>query len=218
MAVHLLRDLENLRRELLTVGSLVEDATTKSLLALTERRLDLAQEVLDGDKLVDEREIQVEEECLKLLALHQPVAADLRFIIALLKVNNDLERVGDLAGGIASRAVALAKLERGAIPQDIRDMAEGAQRMLRQCMSALVEHSTSAAREVLREDEKVDELHIAFYGKVRDCMKADPAHIEREMHLLSVSRYLERIADLATNIAEDVIFMVDGEVVRHQHW
>jgi len=218
MPTHLLRDLERLKKEILTVGSLVEEATNKAILALVDRRTELAEEVREGDRLVDEREVQVEEECMKILALHQPVAADLRFVVAMLKVNNDLERVGDLADNIAARALSLAAGEPLSVPPEIVDMSAKVQAMLRDSLNAVVGRDIDLARKVLHDDEAVDELHAHIFVILEERMRAHPERIPQEIQLLSVSRYLERIADLATNIAEDVVFMVDGEVVRHRSW
>lgn len=219
MAKHLLRGLEKLKREILLVGSLVESATNRALIALNERRVDLADEVIAGDQTVDEREIEVEEDCLEFLALHQPVASDLRYVVTVLKVNNDLERVGDLAGNIAARAKDLIEISPPVeIPTEIRHMGDQVQGMLRKCLDALVQKDTRLAREVIREDEAVDQQHKEVYDLVQARMDRNPERINSEVQLLSVSRYLERIADLATNIAEDVIFAVDGDVVRHRSW
>lgn len=219
MAKHLLRDLENLKKELLLLGSMVEDATHKAVLSLTDRRADLAREVIEGDKEIDEREVKVDEDSLKLLALHQPVAADLRFVVAAMKVNNDLERVGDLAGNLASRAVFLAEHETTVkVPAEVETMADAVRSMLRDSLSCFVHGDTDLARRVLREDENVDQQHKELYALIGTRMRANPENVDLEMQLLSVSRYLERIADLATNIAEDVVFMVDGDVIRHQSW
>lgn len=219
MAKHLLRDLENLKKEVLLLGSMVEDSTHKALLALSEGRNDLADEVIQGDRTIDDKEIQVEEECLKILALHQPVAIDLRYVVAVMKVNNDLERAGDLAGNIAARAKVLASLEDGpSLPSDVRTMGEKVRAMLRESLTAMIHLDTSLARQVLRDDDDIDQRHKEFYDHIQTRMEAEPNQIRGYMNLLSVSRYLERIADLATNIAEDVIFMVDGDVVRHRPW
>ncbi len=216
MAKHLLRDLEKLKKELLLVGSMVEDATHKAVLSLVDRRGDLAKEVIDGDTEVDDKEVQVEEDCLKLLALHQPVAADLRFVVAALKANNDLERVGDLAGNLAGRALYLAENEPVEIPSEIENMAVVVRAMLRDSLTAFVHGDTDLARQVVVDDEIVDQQHKELYGFFGGRFRDQPDKIDLYIQLLSVSRYLERMADLATNIAEDVVFMVDGEVVRHQ--
>lgn len=218
MAKHLLRDLENLKKELLLVGSMAEDAVHKAVLALKDRRADLAQEVIDGDQDIDDKEVQVDEECLKLLALHQPVAADLRFVVAAMKVNNDLERVGDLADNLAARAAFLAQHEPITVPAEIERMADAVRAMLRESLNAFVHGDTDLARKVVRDDEVVDQQHKELFGLLGERMRAEPDKIDLQMQLLSVSRYLERIADLATNIAEDVVFMVDGDVVRHRSW
>lgn len=218
MAIHLIRDLETLKKELLLVGSMVEDATNKAIVALIDRRPELAKEVIDGDREVDQREVQLEEECLKVLALHQPVATDLRFVVTVMKVNNDLERVGDLAGNIAARAVYFADFPGIEIQPEISEMAEGTLAMLRNSLDALVRLDTDLAREVMRDDEEIDRQHKDLYTHLQGLMSQDSATIPHRVQLLSVSRYLERIADLATNIAEDVIFMVDGDVVRHRSW
>lgn len=218
MATHLLRDLEQLKKRLLNVGSLVEESTQKAILALADRRPDLADEVQRADERIDLEEVRVEEECLKLLALHQPVASDLRFVVSILKVNNDLERVGDLAGNIAERAMSLASTEPISVPDEITEMSERVQVMLRDALNAIVERDTDLARKVLQDDETVDDLHAAIFGILEARIRANPARVNLEIQLLSTSRYLERIADLATNIAEDVVFMVEGEVVRHRNW
>ena len=218
MAKHLLRDLENLKKELLLVGSMVEDAVHKAVLSLIDRRADLAREVIEGDKEIDEKEVQVDEECHKLLALHQPVANDLRFVLAAMKVNNDLERVGDLADNLAGRAAFLAAHDPVDIPPEIEKMAVDVKSMLRESLDCFVNADTALARKVLRDDEAVDQQHKELYGLLGHSMCEQPDKIELRMQLLSVSRYLERMADLATNIAEDVVFMVDGEIVRHRPW
>lgn len=216
MRSHLQRDLESLTKKLLLVGAMVEDATQKALLALTDRRLDLAREVEEGDVHIDAKEVEVEEDCLKVLALHAPVAADLRLVIAYLKLNNDLERVGDLAQNLAQRAAFLSTRESIEIPAEIGEMGARVQNMLRKSLDAVVNGDTEQARWVLTEDEEVDAGHKAVYRYVEQRIGERPEHVEEILQLLSVSRYLERMADQATNIAEDVVFMVEGEVIRHQ--
>lgn len=216
MAIHMLRDLERLRRDILLLGGLVEDATQKAVLTVLERRDDLALGVIEGDHEVDDREVRLEEECLKVLALHQPVANDLRFILAVLKVNNDLERMGDLAGNIAKRGRDLAAVEPVALPAELREMADIVLQMQRGGLNAVVQADTKLARRVLVEDEKVDAFHKQIYTDIAERIRREPERVDVLIQLLSVSRYLERIADLATNIAEDVVFLVEGEVIRHQ--
>lgn len=215
MSKHLQRDLDGLRREILSIGSMVEESITRAIDSLNTRRLDLAAEVIAGDREIDEREVHVEDECLKILALHQPVAADLRFVVAVLKVNNDLERMGDLAVNIAKRSRYLAEHESLGSEIDLEKMGREVNRMVRRSLDALVKTDVKLAQQVMEEDEQVDELHKETYETVRRLLKADPDSSGVAIQWLSVSRHLERISDLATNIAEDVIFLVEGEIVRH---
>ncbi|MCI0339647.1 MAG: phosphate signaling complex protein PhoU [Planctomycetales bacterium] len=216
MPKHLQRELEHLKTEVLAMGAMVEQSVDKAIEALVERKLPLAEEVMRSDDRMDQKEVQVEEECLKALALHQPVAADLRFIITVLKVNNDLERMGDLASHIAERAAFLSSHEPLQVPHDLTEMADRVRRMVRESLEALVNHNTILARQICSQDDTVDSTHRAMYQTIQDLMRKDPQNVERAMHTLSASRYLERIADYATNIAEDVIFMVEGEIARHR--
>jgi phosphate transport system protein len=215
MTQHLQRDLDRLKKEILTMGGMVEEATDLAISAIVDRRKDLAEQVNAGDDKIDLKELEVEDECLKMLALHQPVASDLRFIIAVLKVNNDLERMGDLAKNIAERAVALAEQPPISGAREFRAMAEKVRRMVHECIDALVERDVELARKVCLDDREVDEMNRRHFLQVQEVMTKDTSSIERGVHLLSVSRHLERIADHATNIAEDVVFLVDGEVIRH---
>jgi phosphate transport system protein len=216
MAIHLQRDLEHLKRLLLGLGAVVEEATNQAIDALMDRRLELAQIVLEGDDEIDEREVHVEEECLKVLALHQPVATDLRFIVAVMKVNNDLERMGDLAVNIAERASYLAVHDPLRVNLDFRAMGDRVRSMVRESLDSLVRLDTALARKVRRDDDDVDARNRQMFEVLEGLMQRDPASVKRALHALSSSRHLERIADLAVNIAEDVIFMVEGEVVRHR--
>ncbi len=216
MAKHLQRDLDNLKKELLTSSSLVEEAVNHSIDALVNRRIKLAEEVIEGDYQINQRENQIEEECLKILALHQPVAADLRFIISVLKVNNDLERIGDLAVNIAERALYLSSHEPLQAALNFPRMADGARAMMRKSLDALIGMDTKLARIVLTLDDEIDDLNRDMYATLQNVMRENPEFIDRAVHTLSVSRYLERIADLSTNIAEDVVFMVEGELIRHK--
>ena len=217
MALHLQRDLEHLKREILAVGTLVEEAISKSLRLLSDRDPALIDEILEGDHVIDRREVEVEEECLKVMALHQPMAADLRFVIAVLKVNNDLERMGDLAGNIARRCRHAHMQPPSSEPLvNFDELGEKVLRMVHASLDALVRSDAAIARDVCRMDEEVDELHRALYNRVKRYMPENPALVEEALNALTVSRSLERIADLATNIAEDIVFMVDGEVIRHQ--
>jgi phosphate transport system protein len=216
MAIHLLRDLEHLKKQVLAVGALVEEATDKAISALVDRRPGLAEEVIQGDDRIDRKEVEVEEECLKVLALHQPVAADLRFIITVLKVNNDLERMGDLAVNVAERAAFLSTHEPLPLRVDFPSMGDLVRGMLRDALDALVRLDTDMARQVWSRDDQVDAANRSIRESIEDLMESDSTTVERALHTLSASRNLERIADHATNIAEDVLFMVLGEVARHR--
>jgi phosphate transport system protein len=161
-------------------------------------------------------EVEVEESCLKILALHQPVATDLRFIIAVLKINNDLERVGDLAVNIAERALFLAAQPETKIDFDFTSMVVRTQEMLKKSLDVLVNLNARLAYEVCAFDDEIDAMNRQMYLIVQEAMNAHPEQVEHLLHLLSASRHLERIADHATNIAEDVIYMIKGEIVRHK--
>jgi len=215
MSQHLLRDLERVKKAITTLGAMVEEATNKAITAFLERRSDLAEAVIAGDSKIDEKEIEVEDECLKTLALHQPVAGDLRFLITVLKVNNDLERIGDLAVNIAERSAYLAEQKPLAAPSQLRQMADSVRTMLNSCLDALVERDPAKAKEVRRMDDAVDSAHRTIWSELQDKMVADPAVAKRANHVLSAAYQLERIADHATNIAEDIIFLVEGQIVRH---
>lgn len=215
MAKHLQRDLDQLSKDVLSLGGRVEEAINKAITSLLERRTDLAQQVIQGDAVIDAREVEIEEECLKLLALHQPVAADLRFVVAVLKVNNDLERMGDHAATIASRAKYLSTHMPIHASGSVREMAEGVRRMVSACLDSLVNHDTAKAREVCRLDDEIDDANRRLFVEIQHAMMKDPDSVKRCVRILSVTKQLERIGDLATNIAQDVIFMVEGELVRH---
>ena len=216
MSLHLHRDLEKLKKDILTVGAMVEAAARKSVAALRERRPDLAREVIDGDTRIDRWEVDVEEQCLKILALHQPVAEDLRFIAAVIKMNNDLERVGDLAVNIAERALFLAEEAPIPIPETLKVMTEAAMCMLRESLDAFVNRDAASARITCKKDDQVDQYNRDIIRELEQLMEADPTTIGRRILLFSATRQLERIADHATNIAEDVVYLVEGEIIRHK--
>ncbi len=216
MAQHLHREIEKLKTMLLSLGADVEENVYKAVRALDERNAAMAEQVIQADSQVDRFEVYLEEECLKILALHQPVAIDLRFVIAVLKINNDLERIGDLAVNIAERATFLSGREALDVPFDFLSMAVKTRAMLKRALDALVNMDPRMARDVCAADDEVDSLNREMYGRIQKSMQQHPNRIESLIHYLGVSRYLERIADHATNIAEDVIYMVDGDIVRHK--
>jgi phosphate transport system protein len=217
MSVHLQHEIANLKKQILSLGALVEDDVSQAVRAVAQRDLRLAQGVIDRDSVVDQNEVSIEEECLKILALHQPVANDLRFIIAVLKLNNDLERIGDLAVNIAQRAIFLCGQPRVDIPFDLAEIAEKSQAMLRQSLDALINLDLKLARQVGASDDVVDNLNRQSFELIKGVIRQSTEHLDSLIALLSVSRYLERIADHATNIAEDVIYLVEGRIIRHQH-
>ena len=215
MAKHFQMEIDRLNRRLLAIGGTVVEAIQKALLALEARRNEIAAQVMDGDRLIDLEEVEVEEECLKLLALYQPVAADLRFIAAVMKINNDLERMADEAVNIAEHAAFLARYDPIPLPPQLKDMTEAALRMVRETLDAFVKGDAEEARRICSADDQVDRLNEEIIRWVWHMMQKDPGTIERATHLFSVSRHLERIADHATNIAEDVVYMVEGRIIRH---
>ena len=216
MSLHLQRDLDALKKEVLQLGNLVESAINAAILALNNRETELADKVMQYEKEINDKEVHIEEECLKILALHQPVAVDLRFIVVVLKVNNDLERMGDFAKNIAKRAIFLATQPPIPIFQEFAvELPVMVRSMVRKSLDALVTLDVELARNVIKMDEKVDEINREMYVEVHRIIQQDASKVEVAMSLLSTSRYMERIADLSTNIAEDVMFMVEGRVFRH---
>ena len=207
--------MDVLKQKILFVGTLVEEAIAKAVSALIKRDQNLARSVIDEDDEIDRMEVDVEEEVLKILALYHPVAADLRFVIAALKINNDLERMGDLAQNIAKRVVFLMKCEKFDLPVEFRGMATKTQAMVKQCLDALVNSDPELARRVRDADDEVDELRREIQDQITRQIELHPDRAECLLRLTSVARHLERLADMATNVAEDVIYMVDGEIVRH---
>jgi phosphate transport system protein len=216
MAEHLHRRLHELKQELLYVGSLVEEGLARSIHALLSRDDRMAQLVIEADREIDRMEVEVEHKCLDILALHQPVAHDLRFVVAVLKINNDLERIGDLAKNIAKRVIFLSRVPGIEAPCQFQEMSRIAQRMVKHSLDALVRADTALARQVLNDDDAVDSLRDEVSDAVRAQLRQHPEETEIWLKVGSVSRHLERLADMATHIAEEVIYMVDGNIVRHR--
>ena len=217
MSIHLKRDLELLEQELLAQGSLVEKMIRLATKALKEMRSDLIDELLHNENSVNHREVSLEEECLKILALHQPVAVDLRRVATVLKVNNDLERIADLTVNVGERSQSLISHAGLIFPDNIDLMADKASGMVRDALDAFVKQNVELARDVCVRDDEVDELNRDIINELQDNMANDGSVVEAGMHYFSASRHLERIADHATNIAEEVIYLVEGEITRHQH-
>ena len=216
MTRHIERQIDQLKQKILFVGTLVEEAISKAITALINRDIALAQRVMTSDAEIDRMEVEVEEECLKILALYQPVAADLRFVVSALKINNDLERMGDLAKNIAKRVGQLARGQQIDLPPEIRTMAMQAQEMFKESLDAVVNGDTALARHVREQDDAVDEGRQRIRERVLRGITETPEIAESLMRINSVSKHIERLADMATNIAEDVIYMVEGEIVRHR--
>jgi phosphate transport system protein len=216
MSTHLSGAIEDLKKGILALGTVVEENLLKAMRALETRDGKLATSIIENDTEVDRMEVELEEDCLKTLALHQPVAIDLRYIVAILKINNDLERIGDLAVNIAQRAEYLNARERAEIDFDYLDMARKAERMLEKSLDALVNLDIRVAREVCASDDEVDEMNRQMLRTVQAAIQENPEGMDRYLQYLLVARHLERVADHATNIAEDVIYMVGGEIVRHR--
>lgn len=215
MAVLMEQELNVLKKELLSLGAEVEERVKQAVQALLTGDRKLAQQVKGGDSQIDNMEIELEEECLKILALHQPVATDLRFIVSVLKINNDLERVADFAVNIAERALDLDAANKVDCPYDIATMAKLVEEMLKMALDSLVERDSALARKTIQLDDDVDNMHRDNFSRVKEAIRNSPTHLDGLIYYLSISRYLERMGDLATNIAEDVVYHADGEIIRH---
>jgi phosphate transport system protein len=216
MSKHLQRDMDTLQRDLLALATLVEEAIHNSIQALRRKDARLAQQVIDGDSDIDQKENQVNEDCLKILALHQPVAGDLRKIAVAMMISTDLERMGDLAEEIVERSVILARHPQLPIPEKLQRMTDLTTLMVRQSLDCFVNLDARLARIVLGFDDEVDRYNTMIILDLIAQMKDSPELVEPGLSLFSVTRHLERIADHATNIAEDVIYLVEGEIVRHR--
>jgi phosphate transport system protein len=216
MTKHFQNEIEKLKKKILQLAAVVEESLRSAVKSITESNLELAKKVEAADPSIDSFEVEVEEDCLKILALHQPVAADLRYIIAVLKINNDLERIADLAVNVAERAKTIAQSSEKPVPFDLPGMLDIAVVMVRDSVDALVSSDTQKARQVCVDDDEIDNRHEEAFKMVQKQIRSNPELTEYFVSLLSVSRNLERIADHATNIAEDVVYMIEGEIVRHQ--
>jgi phosphate transport system protein len=212
---HFQEELEQLKTRLLEMGGLAEERVRSAVGAVVNRDPILVDKVLVGDVAINQLHIEIDDRCFKLLALHQPMAVDLRSIVAAVKINSDLERVGDLAVNIAEAVGRYLRHPPVKELVDIPKMAEIAQDMLRDALDAYVRHDMTLAQEVLNQDDELDALKTDVFRELLTHMVRDPATIEPSLDLLLISRHLERIGDHATNIAEDVIFMVSAKDVRH---
>jgi phosphate transport system protein len=206
---HLEREIERLKRKILGLGALVEDNLRLAFQAIEARDADKGHRVMVTDILIDDQEVEVEEECLKILALYQPVASDLRFLVAVIKINSELERIGE-------RAISLAQEHPVPVPGGFAVMAERTGTILEKALDSLVRQDAATARVVLAADDEIDALYRDLIEELKKIIRTDPEHLDAIVLLFSVARYLERLADHATNIAEDVLYMVEGEIHRHE--
>jgi len=215
MPRHFHEEIETLKQTLLAMGGLVEDQIRHVMRALIERNDALAQEVIERDQQVNAYDVEVDETCVSLLALHQPAAGDLRFITTAMKIVTDLERIGDQAVNIAQRVLELNREPQLKPYIDLPRMAEKAQHMVKESLDAFVARDTELARKVCAEDADVDALKEQLFRELLTFMMEDPKTIPRAIRLILISRFMERVADHATNIAEMVIYLVDAKMVRH---
>jgi phosphate transport system protein len=215
MQRHFEDQIAHLKEQVLLMSGRAEGITRKALESLMRRDTVLAEEVLGDDKAIDRMEIDIEEQCVQLLALQQPLARDLRLIAAALKISNDLERVGDHAVNIAGCALELARKPPVKPVTDLPELAEKAIAMLRDALDAFVRGDADAARQLVKRDDEVDRLNRHLFAELMSRMIADPQQVERSMTLVLVGRNLERIADLATNVAEEVVFIAEARIIKH---
>ncbi|MCB9357777.1 MAG: phosphate signaling complex protein PhoU [Calditrichaeota bacterium] len=216
MPLHLRRDLDRLKRKILSFGAAVEESAQLAVAALRNFDAQLANRVVARDEQINQDEVDIEDDCLKILALHQPVAVDLRYVITVLKINNDLERIADFSVNVAKRARTLAGQAPVALPPQLMDMAEKSIAMVGAALDSLVEHDAARARAVCAADDAVDDLQRLLYDVIVAEIGKAPDKASQWMQVFSTVRYFERMGDLATNIAEDVIYFVEGDVIRHQ--
>jgi phosphate transport system protein len=208
-------ELKKLREEILYMGGLVEDQIQKAVKSLVDRDSEMAQIIIERDHEVNRLDVEIDDRCIRLLALHQPAGKDLRFITTGLKITTDLERIGDMSVNLCERALELNQEPQLKPYIDIPRMARIAQRMIRESLDAFVREDTDLALKVCKEDEEIDQLNSQIFREVISFMIEDPHTINRAMKISSISKYLERMADHATNIAEMVIFMAKGKSIRH---
>ena len=216
MSLHFIREMKRLNKHLIELSDKVEQQVGRSVHVITDLDKASAEKVIDKDTGVDKLEIEMEEDCLKLLALHQPVANDLRLIISVLKINSDLERIGDHAVIIAEEAVNLIDLPEVDVPEQMFELSSQARMMLKKSMLAFVESDLHVANNVLELGQNIRQLAEKIYRGQVDAIKASPVETEQRLSILKICRQLQRIADHATNIAEDVIFLMEGDIIRHQ--
>jgi len=213
---HLHQEIDNLKLSLISLAATVEQSIRHAVRSIFDNDAELAESVISRDVEIDAAEVEIEEDCLRILALYQPVASDMRFIVTALKVNNELERIGDISKNIAQRVLDLHGCEPVRIPSMLEQITKRSEQMVRRSLDSLINLDVDLAKKVRMEDDEVDDLNREIFGYAQDNMRKTPDLIEGYVLLISISRGLERIADLATNIAEDVIYLVEGTIARHQ--
>lgn len=213
---HFAVELEELRNKLLKMGGMVESSVHRSVRSLVDRDENLARRVVEGEDAINQMEREIDEVCTRLLLLQQPMARDLRFLTSVLKINTDLERMGDLAKNIAKRSLSLLQRPTLKLDVDIPHISSLVEQMLLKSLDAFVQEDSLLAQQVLAADDEVDALRTAAYGSIVDFMQKNPDQVQPAIELIFVVRNLERIGDHATNMAEDVIFMTKGVDVRHR--
>lgn len=216
MSIHLNRDLESLHQHILSMCAAVEDVVHRAVDELGRPDVGSSQQIVETDDEIDRWDVRIEDDCLKILALHQPVAGNLRRVSAVMKIAWELERVADVAVNVAERAAGLAGAPRIEVPEKLHQMAHAALKMLHLALKSFVTKDSRLAREVCTRDDEVDAMNREIIDDLLQVMKSSPERVEPALHLFSVSRHIERVADHATNIAEDVVYLVDGEIIRHQ--
>ncbi len=216
MSIHLINEERKLKSLLQTLSGNVEQAVSNAVRAFIHNDVKLAEEIIENDKIIDEMEIELEEECLKILALYQPVAVDLRYIVSCLKINNDLERIGDLAAKGAKRVKTVAKSDIK-LNFDFIEFMNSSREMLKNSLDALLNMNIEQAQKVCEDDQKVDDMKKVAAKEIKNLIKQDPENVSTYLQYLGLTRDIERIADYATNIAEDVIYMIEGRIVRHNN-
>lgn len=214
MTRHFHHEIEKLQQKLLTMGSMVEDRVSKACSVIESEDVEIAKKIIKTDWEIDTMEMEIEEECLKIMALYQPVAKDLRFLVTVIKINSEMERIGDYAALIAKRVRRISKVSSSSFSFNFKEMTEKVISELKMSLDALVDRNIEMAKQIFILDQEVDALRSKSYKMILKEMKSNPEHITSLLNFYLVTRHLERIADRATNIAEDVIYMVDGEIVR----
>lgn len=215
MSIHLQSDLQDLHKDLLQMCAIVEDMIHRAVDQLAAPNLEEAQALMAEDNKIDRWDVRIEDSCLKLLALHQPVAIDLRRITTVLKISGELERVADLAVNIADRACGLLDVPEVTVPDQLKEMARDAVDMLHRSIDAYVDLDSQKARAVILDDDRIDVANQEIIGRLIEMMHRQPDRLDALLHLFSAVRQVERVADHASNIAEDVVYLVEGRIIRH---